>query len=181
VRRLPNLKNAERRTTAHLGEEVVYSDKDKIRRDAEDRQIMDAMEDKPPPALTVAGWLNANAADLDLKQFQGKVVLVDFWGTWCGPCRAFMPKLKELHEKYGGEGLQLVGIHTADDADALPAYVEQESIPWPMAADVDKATVRAWRVPHYPTRFLIERAGTLRFASLYRGDLKLAVVQLLKE
>ena len=181
LRRLPNLQSAQRRTTAHNGEEVVYSGKDKIRRDAEDRATMDAMEDRPPPALSVAGWLNADARLLDLKQFEGKVVLVDFWGTWCGPCQAFMPKLKELHQKYAAVGLQLVGIHTTSGAAALPDYVAQESIAWPMAADVDKQTVEAWNVPHYPTLYLIDRAGKLRFASLYRGDLERAIVQLLAE
>ncbi len=179
--RLPNLQHAERRTAAYAGEEVVYSDKDKIRRDAEDRAIMDAMEDQPPPALCVAGWLNAGAKGVDLEPFLGKVVLVDFWGTWCGPCRAFMPTLKAMHEKYAGKGLQIVGIHTTDDADTLPKYVEQESIAWPMAVDVDKATVQGWNVPHYPTLFLIDRTGKLRFASLYHGDLERAIVQLLEE
>ena len=163
--------------------DITITEKDTIRRygDAQDRAAKDALEDQPPPALTVKDWINAGENGVDLTKLDGKVVLVDFWGTWCGPCIASMPKLKTLHEKYIAQGLIILGVHTTDGAENMPDYATREEIAWPMAVDIDKATVGAWKVQSYPTMYVIDRWGKVRFAGLYRGDVERAVVQLLEE
>ncbi len=163
--------------------DITITDKDTIRRegDAKKRATLDALEDQPPPALTVTNWINADAAGLDPAKFAGKVVVLDFWGTWCGPCRAFTPRLKELHEKYASEGLVLMGIHTTNGANEMPEYIAEQRITWPQAVDVEKTTVSAWKVPHYPSLYVIDRWGKIRYANPYRGDVERAIVQLLQE
>jgi thiol-disulfide isomerase/thioredoxin/Leucine-rich repeat (LRR) protein len=162
---------------------VVTSDKDTIRRygDTDERSAKDALEDKPPPRLRLTDWLNAEPSGLDLDKLRGKVVLVDFWGTWCGPCRALTPKLKALDEKYRDQGLVILGVHTASGAEKMPEYVAEHKIGWPTAVDVDKTTADAWRVTSYPTLYLVDRWGNLRMAGIYRDDAEGAVVELLGE
>lgn len=145
------------------------------------RAAKDALEGKAPPALSVRGWVNTDGKELKLEDLKGKVVLIDFWGVWCGPCRASMPHLKELLEKHKAAGLVVVGIHTTNQGDKMAEFVKAESLSWPVAVDVDDNTVKAFNVDSYPDYYLIDRAGNLRVADLQNGDLDRALEILLAE
>jgi Leucine-rich repeat (LRR) protein/thiol-disulfide isomerase/thioredoxin len=162
--------------------EVSYRDYDTFRREGleADRADKNALELKSPPPWELAGWVNADADGLTLDELVGKVVLVDFWGTWCGPCRAAMPKLKSLHKKYPND-LVILGIHTTSGAEQMADYVAAEKIPWPNACDVDKQTVASWHIDSYPDVCVIDRNGVLRVADLYLGDLERAIRELVAE
>lgn len=147
-----------------------------------DRDQKDKLEGKVPPALSVEGWVNiADSSDFTLESVRGKVVVVDFWGVWCGPCRAAMPHLKELLTKHQDAGLVVIGIHTTNQGEKMPAFAKEQQLPWPIAVDIDSKTVKAWGVDSYPDYYLIDRAGNLRVADLQNGDLDRAVEALLKE
>lgn len=154
-----------------------------IQREGEgaERKAKDALEGKPAPALTATGWLNAKSKTVKLSDFKGKVVLVDFWGTWCGPCVASMPHNKLLLAKYGPKGLVMIGIHTTDGAEEMAAFVKQEKLTWPIAADVGGKTVAAWKVDSFPDYYLVDRKGNLRIADCANGDVEKAIELLLKE
>jgi peroxiredoxin len=97
-----------------------------------------------------------------LSDFQGKVVLIDFWATWCGPCRMEVPHLKELYGRYSDRGFVLVGI-SLDTAGpgVVRAFVEKHKIPYPIVMG-DQKTARAYGgVTAIPTAFLIDRDGRL--------------------
>ena len=162
---------------------ISYGDADMFRRRGkmENRADLNALELKAPPKLEVENWLNADGDGPTLDSLRGKVVLVDFWGTWCGPCRAAMPKLKRLHEKYKDRGLVILSIHTTTAADAMAPYVNEEKLPWAFASDVEERSANAWHVPAYPALYLVDRQGQLRVAALYEGDIKRAVLTLLDE
>jgi thiol-disulfide isomerase/thioredoxin len=141
----------------------------------------DALEGMTPPALQVEGWLNTDGKELDLAGLKGKVVVLDFWGTWCGPCRAAMPHLKELYAKHKEEGLVVIGVHTTNGGDEMAEYVKEESLSWPVAVDVEKKTVAAFHVDSYPDYYVIDRAGNLRVADLANSQLDRVVETLLQE
>lgn len=181
--KLPSLQSASSGWSAQRLGDITTSEKDTIRRDGDQdiRAKLDPLEDNAPPPLDLTGWLNTGNEPLSLQSLRGKVVLVDFWGEWCGPCRTLTPTLKDLHEKYHAKGLVILGVHTTNGAEKMSDYVAKEKIEWPVAVDVSKNTVQSWKVESYPTLSLIDRSGTLRFAGIYRGDIERAVVQLLNE
>ena len=76
-----------------------------------------------------------DGADFDPKTLVGKVVLVDFWATWCGPCVAEIPRVRELYRRYGPRGFEVVGVSLDDDREALEAFVSERKIPWPIIVD----------------------------------------------
>ncbi len=106
---------------------------------------------------------------VSLADFKGKVVLLDLWGTWCGPCREAIPRLIEFSRKYEAEGLAIVGI-TYENTDpndpktleGVKQFVKQGEIPYPIVMG-DEATVKS--VPGFkgfPTTVVLDRAGKVR-------------------
>lgn len=148
--------------------------------DGERRAAKDELEGKSPPALQVAGWVNTDKP-INLKTFEGKVVLIDFWGVWCGPCRRAIPHLIELNEKHKDAGLVVIGIHTTNQGEKMNEFVEEHKIPYPVAVDIEKKTVKAFRVDSFPDYYLIDRKGNLRFADLANKEVDRALELLLKE
>jgi beta-lactamase regulating signal transducer with metallopeptidase domain/thiol-disulfide isomerase/thioredoxin len=165
------------------GGDVTLSMKDLLLREgeAEERALLDALEDQLPPPLFAENWLNTDGKPIALEDLRGKVVMLDFWGAWCGPCREAMPRLKALYERYHDDGLEIVGAHTTNGAEEMAAYVEAESLPWPVAADVGEQTVKAFHVNTYPDVYFIDRAGVLRMADLDEGEIEKAIEMLLAE
>ena len=158
------------------------SDGFKRERNPERGAAKDALENKAPPALEVKGWLNAEGGKaLKLDDLKGKVVVLDFWGVWCGPCRAAMPHLKELYAKHKADGLVVIGVHTTNQGEKMADFVKQEGLTWPVAVDVDNKTVKAFAVDSYPDYYIIDRSGKLRVADLANGELDKAVAALLME
>lgn len=145
------------------------------------RKRKDPLEKKAPPALIVKDWMNTDGKELKFDELRGKVVVLDFWGVWCGPCIAAMPKLRDLHEKHKADGLVIIGVHTTRQGDKMAAFVKEQKLPWPVAVDVEGKTVQAFAVDSFPDYYLIDRSGKLRVADLANGDLERAVQLLLKE
>jgi thiol-disulfide isomerase/thioredoxin len=116
-----------------------------------------------------------------LEDYNGKVVLIDFWGTWCGPCRLMMPKLKALYEKYQSAGLEIVSIHTSNGSENLPDYLAKKALPWIHLVDREDSTVTTFLVPHYPSLYLLDRSGNVRAALAHPQGLEESVKKLLGE
>ena len=144
------------------------------------RDAWDQLHGKAPPTLeNLTTWMNTDARSW--KDLQGKVVIVDFWATWCGPCIAQIPKLKELHAKYGEKGLVILGVHSASGWEKMENFVKDKELPWAMAADEKRDLGEAFSVQYIPSYFVIDKSGNVRVAGAKRDKLEEIVQALLKE
>lgn len=138
-----------------------------------------ALEGKPMPALTVSDWVNGQVKPEDIK---GKVVLVDFYATWCGPCMAAIPHNNELFKKYKDKGLVIVGICTSKRGqEKMEQNAKDKGIEYPIARDPDLKSEKAWAVHYYPTYAVVDRKGVVRAIGLQPNHVEEVVRKLLNE
>ena len=106
---------------------------------------------------------------LRLSDLQGKAVLVNFWATWCAPCRSELPYLVAAYERYRQEGLEIVAVNLQEDGDTISDYAEEFGMEFPVAIDRSGDVADKYRVVGIPTSFFIDRSGVVR--SIYTGPL----------
>jgi peroxiredoxin len=104
-----------------------------------------------------------NGASVKLSDFKGKVLLVNFWATWCPPCKAELPGLIELYDRYKDEGLVVLGISGDDDAETLRAFASEWKINYPMIVGRDEVALMDAYGPiyGYPISVIVGRDGAL--------------------
>ncbi len=100
---------------------------------------------------------------------RGKVVLVDFWGTWCPPCRESVPILRNLNKKYAGKPFQLVSVSSDDDADVWRTFIKAEHMDWPQYIDLPGDVLQAFKVESFPTFVVLDKDGVIRFRQSGEG------------
>ena len=128
--------------------------------------------------LTIEGQTIAGEA-VSLASYKGKVVLVDFWGTWCGPCVAAIPKLTELHENYKAKGFEILGV-AADDSDSLKAFLDKNPLAWQNVTDAESELALKYAIDAFPTTLLIDKQGKHAATNLHGAALEKAINMLLE-
>jgi peroxiredoxin len=118
----------------------------------------------PPLELT-----DTTGAVHRLSDYRGKVVLVNFWATWCEPCLTELPTLERLRAAFAGRPLAVLAVQMGGSARMARGMAEKLSLRFPMLLDRDEAASRAWRVDLLPTSFLIAPDGALAFS--HAGEL----------
>lgn len=113
-------------------------------------------------------WKGVTAAQgdvTDIKKLRGKVVLLDFWASWCSACRAMAPTLNELSDGFGAQGLRVVGLTDDTEQDALAAIAKQK-IKYAIGATTSGETIKDYFVSALPTFFLVDKKGVIRSAHI---------------
>ena len=138
-----------------------------------------ALEGKPMPAFHVTDWINGGVTTADIR---GKVIVVDLYATWCGPCMRAIPHNNELLKKYKDKGLVIIGVCTSKNGQEIfAANARQHGIEYPAARDPELKTEKAWAVHYYPTYAVIDRKGIVRAIGLQPQHVEAVVQKLLAE
>ena len=101
--------------------------------------------------------------NLRLKEQRGQVVMMNFWATWCGPCRQEMPHMNRLYEKYRSAGFLLLGVNVDDDPNNVAAVAAKLGVKFPVLLDTDKRVSKLYDLSTMPSTVIIDRDGKVRY------------------
>ena len=124
--------------------------------------------------------------NIKLSELRGGVVMINFWASWCGPCRKEMPLLEKIHKKYKKLGFTLLGVNVEQDTRAAKRYLKDVKVSFPILFDPANKTSKLYNVSAMPTTVLIDRNGIKRFLHKgykpgYENDYKKQIKKLLRE
>ena len=121
--------------------------------------------DAPPIDL-----LRPDGSPLSLRELRGKVVLVNFWASWCEPCLAEMPSLQKLCDQLRGERFEVLGVNYQEGLARINAFVQKAGVTFPIVRDTDGTVARAWGARVFPSSYILDRAGQIRYVLVGEAD-----------
>ena len=122
-------------------------------------QMPQSLVGRPAPPFSL---VDLHGAKVDLARYRGKVVLLNFWATWCAPCRLEMPRFMQWQKEYGAQGLQVIGVSIDDSAPPARQFVDKMRVSYPVVMGNARLGERYGGVLGVPVTFLIDRAGIVR-------------------
>jgi len=118
------------------------------------------MEGQPAPDFALKSSTGEN---LRLSEYRGDVVMINFWATWCGPCRQEMPLLDELYARYQRVGFNLLGVNIDDDSRRAMQMIDELGVNFPVLFDARKEVSELYQVEAMPVTILVDREGMVRY------------------
>jgi len=149
-------------------------------------QSAHALDSLQEPAKTCPMKTLKDGKDLTLESLKGKVVYLDFWASWCGPCALSFPFMMETAKKFKAEGLELVAISVDETREEAEAFLSSHPTKFTVVHDPQGECPKTYGLETMPTSYLIDRKGNLRhvhrgFSNSDRGALDKAIIELLAE
>jgi len=137
----------------------------------------------PAPGFTL---VSRDGGQVVLEDLAGQVVMVNFWATWCGPCRQEMPHLEALYQRYSELGFTLLGVNVEEDASGADRFLAETPVSFPILFDPENEVSALYEVVAMPSTVLIDRNGNLRFIHHgykpgYENDYQAQIRALLRE
>jgi peroxiredoxin len=138
----------------------------------------------PAPGFTLQ---SLDGQQVSLASLKGKVVMVNFWATWCVPCRQEMPHLQALYERYNSLGFELLAVNVEkDNAEGARKWLEETPVTFPVLFDPNNQVTKLYKVQTMPSTVMVARDGTMRFIHHgykpgYEGEYQTQVRALLRE
>ena len=129
---------------------------------------------------------SSSGKNLRLSDYRGNVVLLNFWASWCGPCRQEMPLLEAMYKKYKKLGFVILGVNVEQDSSKANAYLSDVSVSFPILYDNNNTASKLYNVSAMPTTVIIDRNGNMRYLHKgykpgYEKDYKKQVKALIRE
>jgi len=118
----------------------------------------------PAPQFTLVA---KGGQDVSLAQYKGQVVMLNFWASWCGPCRQEMPLLESIYRKYNRMGFTMIGVNVEPDSKSADEWLKATPVSFPILYDRDSKVSKLYNVAGMPSTVIIDRHGNLR--KLHRG------------
>src|SRR5919109_585871 len=116
------------------------------------------LPEKAAPDFTLP---NVDEQQVSLRQYRGKVVFLNFWATWCIPCREELPAMEQLHQTFRSQGLTILAVNLKESPEQVKAFMDQYHLSFTVLLDHDGSVFRDYTVMGLPTTYLISRDGTL--------------------
>lgn len=124
---------------------------------------------KGPPAAPPIELFTPDGAPFTLANLRGKVVLVNFWATWCEPCVTEMPSLQRLRDQFAPR-FEVLGVNFQEGPARIKAFVERSGITFPIVRDTDGAVAKAWGARIFPASYVVDRAGNVKHVLIGGAD-----------
>ena len=137
----------------------------------------------PAPNFTLE---SRGGGTVSLEDFEGDVVMINFWATWCGPCRKEMPHLEALHQRYKDLGFTLLGVNVEDDERGALKYLEETPVSFEILFDPGNRVSEMYDVVAMPSTVMVDREGNMRYIhhgyqSGYENEYQSQIRELLRE
>ncbi|MBI2303507.1 MAG: TlpA family protein disulfide reductase [Chloroflexi bacterium] len=114
---------------------------------------------RPIPDFTLS---TLDGGSLTLSQLRGKTVLINFWASWCPPCRAEMPDLQKVYEEYRDKDFVIVAVNIQEDRDTAANFIKRMGLTFPVALDTTGQVTAGYRITYIPTTFFVDKEGIVR-------------------
>jgi len=117
--------------------------------------------------------------EISLSSLKGKVVLIDFWASWCGPCRRSVPDLKKTYEKYQSKGFEIYGVSLDADKFAWKVAIKEDHVNWIHVNDAKGFVAGLWNVEYIPNTYLLDQDGKILAVNPSHAELEVLLQKLL--